>query len=101
MTTTLEFRLEAHQKDNGRWYWLIRHEPTGKVLENDRHGSNTEQECRDEGAPYIGDWYAGHRSIEAPPASKDTEEWMQRTTKGHRRMTADEGYRKAISRRGF
>jgi len=71
MTTTLEFRLEAHQKDNGRWYWLIRHEPTGKVLENDRHGSNTEQECRDEGAPYIGDWYADHMSIEAPPAPKD------------------------------
>lgn len=73
MTTTLDFSLETHQKDNGRWYWLIRHIATGRVLENDHHGSATEQECRDEGAPFIGDWYAGHMRVEVPPATKDTE----------------------------
>lgn len=100
MTTTLEYSLETYQKDDGLWYWLIRKTDTGKLLEKGNHGSPTEQDCRDSGAPFIGDWFAGYMSEENPPV-KDTEEWLKNACEGQQRMSTDEGYCKAITRRGF
>ena len=101
MTTAIEYTLETYQKpDTGRWYWLIRQPATGKVLETGHNDYPTEDECREQGAPFIGDWFAGYMSDDRPPA-KNMDEWSARAMEGQQRMTADENYRKAIGRRIF
>lgn len=62
MNKPLEYTLEVQWKpvEDGIWYWQIRKTSTGKVVESSKDGFTTEEECRDQAAPFLGDWFAGY-----------------------------------------
>jgi hypothetical protein len=62
MNKPLEYTLEVQWKpvEDGLWYWQIIRTSTGEVVESGKDGFTTEEECREQAAPFLGDWFAGH-----------------------------------------
>ena len=60
MNKPLEYALEVEWKpvEDGLWYWRIRRTSTGEIVESSKDGFTTEEECREQAAPFLGDWFA-------------------------------------------
>lgn len=44
-----------------RWALVLANYPkTVEVVESGKDGFTTEEECREQAAPFLGDWFAGH-----------------------------------------
>lgn len=68
MNKPLEYTFEVQCKTDvspwGLWHWQIRRTSTGEIVESSKDEFTTEEECRDQGAPFFGDWFKGHMSIQ-------------------------------------